>query len=117
MPIVDKSFNEIKEGCNLTLSSILAGVCISIGCIVNLIVGGGPLGAILFTFGLITVVHYKYALFTGTAGFIELNKIKEYKKIILILLGNILGCILLSIIVYNSYNINSLDAPSSPWER
>ena len=28
------------------------------------------------------------------------------------MLGNILGCILLSIIVYNSYNINSLDAAS-----
>ena len=54
--------NNYKECWNLSLSSILAGLCISIGCIVNLMVGGGPLGAVLFTFGLITVVHYKYAL-------------------------------------------------------
>ena len=69
--IVDKSIQEIKEGWNLTLSSLLAGFCISIGCIVNLMVGGGIPGAVLFTFGLITVVHYKYALYTGTAGFIK----------------------------------------------
>ena len=86
---------DILEGCNLTLSSILAGVCISIGCIVNLMVGGGPLGAILFTFGLITVVHYKYALFTGTAGFI-----KTYEDFLnlffIIFVGNFIGCALTS---------------------
>ena len=95
MPIADKSFTEIKEGCNLTLSSILAGVCISIGCIVNLMVGGGPLGAILFTFGLITVVHYKYALFTGTAGFIK-NYEDFLNLFFIIFIGNFIGCALTS---------------------
>lgn len=95
MPIADKSFNEIKEGCNLILSSILAGVCISIGCIVNLMVGGGPLGAILFTFGLITVVHYKYALFTGTAGFIK-NYEDFLNLFFIIFIGNFIGCALTS---------------------
>lgn len=95
MPIADKSFNEIKEGCNLILSSILAGVCISIGCIVNLMVGGGPLGAILFTFGLITVVHYKYALFTGTAGFIK-NYEDSLNLFFIIFIGNFVGCALTS---------------------
>lgn len=95
MPIADKSFNEIKEGCNLILSSILAGVCISIGCIVNLMVGGGPLGAILFTFGLITVVHYKYALFTGTAGFIK-NYEDFLNLFFIIFIGNFIGCTLTS---------------------
>ena len=95
MPIADKSFNEIKEGCNLILSSILAGVCISIGCIVNLMVGGGPLGAILFTFGLITVVHYKYALFTGTAGFIK-NYEDFLNLFFIIFIGNFVGCALTS---------------------
>lgn len=95
MPIADKSFNEIKEGCNLILSSILAGVCISIGCIVNLMVGGGPLGAILFTFGLITVVHYKYVLFTGTAGFIK-NYEDFLNLFFIIFIGNFIGCTLTS---------------------
>ena len=84
---------EILEGWNLSLSSMLAGLCISIGCIVNLMVGGGIPGAVLFTFGLITVVHYKYSLYTGTAGFV-----KNWKDIFtlfwFILLGNWLGCYL-----------------------
>jgi len=81
-----------KEGWALSLSSMLAGLCISIGCIVNLMVGGGVLGAVLFTFGLITVVHYKYALYTGTAGFISSCK----DLLILfcwIFLGNFIGCL------------------------
>ena len=51
-------------------SAILAGLCISIGCIVNLRVGGVA-GAVLFAFGLLAVVHYKLKLYTGTAGFIR----------------------------------------------
>ena len=81
----------MKEGWALSLSALLAGLCISIGCIVNLMVGGGIPGAILFTFGLITVVHYKYALYTGTAGFIS-----EWKDILIlfwwIFCGNFVGC-------------------------
>ena len=96
---------------NIFIRSILAGICIALGGAIFIKIGG-VVGSIMFTFGLLSVVHFKLPLYTGTAGFIELNKIKEYKKIILILLGNILGCILLSIIVYNSYNINSLDATS-----
>lgn len=90
--------NETKQYWDLSLSSILAGLCISIGCIVNLMVGCGPLGAILFTFGLITVVHYKYSLYTGTAGFV--NSLKDI--IILfwfILLGNWLGCYITSEVI------------------
>ena len=90
--------NNYKECWNLSLSSILAGLCISIGCIVNLMVGGGPLGAVLFTFGLITVVHYKYALYTGTAGFVS-----SWKDIGIlfwfILIDNWIGCIITSEVI------------------
>lgn len=95
MGITNKSFQEIKEGWNLTLSSILAGVCISIGCIVNLMVDGGIIGAVLFTFGLITVVHYKYALYTGTAGFIK-NFEDVLNLFFIIFVGNFVGCTLTS---------------------
>lgn len=69
-------------------SSVLAGICIAFGGIAFLKVGGLA-GAILFTFGLLTVVHYKLKLFTGTAGFFE-NK-KDLYNLFLILFGNILG--------------------------
>ena len=52
--------------------AILAGICISIGCVVNLRVGGVA-GAVLFAFGLTTVVYYGLKLYTGTAGFIRLR--------------------------------------------
>ena len=75
---------------NLFLSAVMAGLCISIGCIVNLRVGG-TVGPVLFTFGLITVVHYRYALYTGTAGFVSgWQSLAEV--LFVILTGNLLGC-------------------------
>ena len=55
---------------DILLLAILAGICISIGCVVNLRVGGVA-GAVLFAFGLTTVVYYGLKLYTGTAGFIR----------------------------------------------
>lgn len=83
---------------NKILSSIIAGFAISLGCIVNLNVGGGIIGAILFTFGLLTVVHYKLNLYTGKAGFLE-TKSDLIPLFGIILLGNVLGCLLGSFLV------------------
>lgn len=98
-------FKSIKEGWALSFSALLAGLCISIGCIVNLMVGGGIPGAVLFTFGLITVVHYKYALYTGTAGFIS-----SFDDLLIlfwwIFCGNYIGCLITAEI--SSYAIPEL---------
>ena len=85
----------MSKSLNLFLSAVMAGICISIGCIVNLQVGGIA-GAVLFTFGLITVVHYKYALYTGTAGFIN-SFDSLYDLFAIILLGNIAGCFITTV--------------------
>lgn len=77
-------------------SSILAGICIAFGGIAYLKVGGLA-GAILFTFGLLTVVLYKLKLFTGTAGFFE-NK-KDLYNLFLILFGNIVGTSIVALLV------------------
>ena len=79
---------------NLFLKAVMAGICISVGCVVNLRVGGVA-GAVLFTFGLITVVHYRYALYTGTAGFVESWK-SLAELFLVILLGNLAGCWLMA---------------------
>ena len=71
--------------------TILAGICISIGCVVNLRVGGVA-GAVLFAFGLTTVVYYGLKLYTGTAGFIRLKG--DWVMLGLVLLGNFIGCLL-----------------------
>ena len=75
--------------------SILAGICIGLGGAIFVKLGG-IIGACMFAFGLLSVVHFKLPLYTGTVGFIELNKWEEYKKMLIILLGNILGCFLLA---------------------
>jgi formate/nitrite transporter FocA (FNT family) len=71
--------------------AILAGICISIGCVVNLRVGGVA-GAVLFAFGLTTVVYYGLKLYTGTAGFIRRQG--DWGMLVVVLLGNIVGCLL-----------------------
>ncbi len=71
--------------------SILAGIAISIGGVVNLRVGGVA-GAVLFAFGLTTVVLYGLKLYTGTAGFIRRRG--DWSMLVVVLLGNILGCLL-----------------------
>ena len=85
----------MKNSFDIFIRSILAGICIGLGGAIFIKLGG-VIGACMFAFGLLTVVHFKLPLYTGTAGFIELNKYKEYEKMIIILFGNILGCILLS---------------------
>lgn len=79
----------MKQKIAILQSAIIAGICISIGCVVNLRVGGVA-GAVLFAFGLLAVVHYKLKLYTGTAGFIHAKG--DWGLITFVLLGNIIGC-------------------------
>ncbi len=81
---------------DLLTRSVMAGVAISTGCIVFLKVGGLA-GAVVFTFGLLTVVHYKLKLYTGTAGFI--HGWKDLPELMFILLGNIIGCLLCALFI------------------
>jgi len=87
----------MKDNFDIFIRSILAGICIGLGGAIFIKLGG-VVGAVMFAFGLLNVVHFKLPLYTGTAGFIELTKIKEYEKMILILFGNILGCFLLGLL-------------------
>ncbi|MCD8303936.1 MAG: formate/nitrite transporter family protein [Prevotellaceae bacterium] len=83
----------MKRLINVFLRAALAGVAISCGCVCFLSVGGVT-GAVLFTFGLLTVVHYRFQLYTGTAGFV--SSWREVAELLLILLGNIAGCLLVA---------------------
>lgn len=92
----------MKSLTNQFILSILAGISISIGCIINLKVGCGIAGSVLFSIGLMMVVLYKYKLFTGTAGFIE--SIKDVFDVLFIyLIGNVIGTYIMG--VYSSYFI------------
>ena len=76
--------------------AILAGICIAIGGTVNLRVGGVA-GAVLFAFGLTTVVYYGLKLYTGTAGFIRRHG--DWGMLAIVLLGNIVGCLLSALMI------------------
>lgn len=60
---------------------------------------GGLEGAILFAFGLLTVVHYGLKLYTGTAGFFKVLNIEEWVSLSTIIFGNLLGCLLLTLLI------------------
>lgn len=55
-------------------SAVLAGICIGIAGFGYLADEKGIVGAVLFAFGLLTVVSYSLKLYTGTAGFIKKEK-------------------------------------------
>jgi formate/nitrite transporter FocA (FNT family) len=85
-------------------TAILSGLCIGIA-------GWGYLatmniiGAVLFSFGLLAVVNYKLALYTGTAGFIkfynekgQLSVASSLGHLFVVLLGNVVGCLLIALL-------------------
>lgn len=85
----------------LIRSSIFAGIAIGTAGFGFLASGVqsetyGPLvGAVLFCFGLLTVIGYKLKLYTGTAGFINRNEIGQ---LFMVLLGNIIGCLCVALL-------------------
>lgn len=72
------------------MKSIIAGIFIGIAAITNLKVGGGVLGAFLFSVGLIAVLRFEAELFTGKAGLLATREIGVW-KILEIWIGNLLG--------------------------
>lgn len=84
-------------------SSILAGICIGIagtGFLSCKSVGNDLAGAVLFSFGLLAVVHFGLNLYTGKAGFFTKDVSSHtFGNIFIILLFNILGCYMASLFV------------------
>ena len=89
---------------NTFRSAILSGVAVAIA-------GWGYLafpniiGGVLFSFGLLTVVNYKLKPYTGTAGFVQLRYddgrsrwMKAIGELLFILVANIVGCLLVSLL-------------------
>ena len=71
-------------------SAVLAGICIGIGGFMNLKFGG-LVGALFFSFGLLTIVCERYNLFTGIAGVTH-----NMSKLSVALFGNVIGCFLMA---------------------
>lgn len=83
----------MKSCINIFRSAIFAGVLIAIAGYGFL--AGKVIGMFLFILGLSAVVSYRLKLFTGTVGFIQRDDIWT---LLPVLLGNIFGCWLVSLI-------------------
>lgn len=79
------------------LEGIWAGICIAIGSLVYL---SQPniIGATLFSIGLITILLFRFKLYTGMIGFI--NK-RNFKDCILALILNAIGCCIVLTLPFN----------------
>jgi formate/nitrite transporter FocA (FNT family) len=66
------------------MKSILAGILIGIGVIINTISSIPELGAFLFSFGLLSIIYLQLSLYTGKIGFLA-------KDLPQMLLGNLIG--------------------------
>lgn len=75
-------------------SGIFAGICIGIAGF-GYLAEKSVVGAVLFAFGLLTVVGYGLKLYTGTAGFVKKG---EMGMLLLILISNIVGCFVTAMI-------------------
>lgn len=90
----------IKYYFGILISAIFAGICIGLaglGFLTN-----STIGMFLFAFGLAAVVNYKVKLFTGTAGFLQ--RFSDIWMLLICLIGNIIGCYLVSRIAIVSPN-------------
>lgn len=94
---------------NVFRSSVLSGIAVAIagwGYLVCKSKNVEVLGAVLFSFGLLTVVNYKLKLYTGTAGFVPLRYedgrsrwLKAIMELVFILFANIVGCMLIALLL------------------
>lgn len=79
------------------LSSVLAGICISLGCWISISSPNVMIGAVLFSCGLLGVRALDLDLFTGKTQFIPLGAYPASFYLIY-LIGNIAGCFLMAVL-------------------
>lgn len=79
--------------------SICAGMCISIGCIAYMISSSPFIGSILFSVGLLSIVIHGFKLFTGTISSVNINTLRYNIKI---LVGNLIGVVIASILFFGT---------------
>lgn len=97
------------------VKSILAGIMIGVGCNVFISCENKYIGSLLFSLGLVTILLFDFSLYTGNVCYIPEKGFKFIKQVLIILLGNIIGCFcfglvfpsdLASIICQNKLQIN-----------
>lgn len=87
-----KKGNIIKT-LTILVRGILAGIMISIGGTVNLMVDNKIVGSLLFGIGLFMIVVNSYNLYTGKIGYIINNKLTYVWELLVTIIGNVIGTV------------------------
>ena len=79
------------------ITSILAGCVITLGCAANLMSGNKIAGSLFFVIGLFFICSFSWNLFTGKLPYAK--KLKDWLKLPLIWIGNVVGSILIGLLI------------------
>ena len=92
-----------KQSINTLILSIAAGLCIGIGGIVFLAQPNKIAGAFLFAVGLLTILVFRFNLFTGMVGYVLENLLDKkwgyLFTVLLVWIGNFIGTALAAVLV------------------
>lgn len=72
------------------IKAVLAGMCISTGCLCYLSADNKVIGAFLFSIGLLTILTYNLRLYTGMIG--RARELKDVYRCAIVFIGNCYGC-------------------------
>lgn len=82
---------KIKSWAGTFLLAVLAGISISIGCIIYLTQENHVVGSFLFSVGLMTICVFRWNLYTGKVAYISYRDPHKLLWIFMIWLGNLAG--------------------------
>lgn len=91
------------------VQAVYAGLCIGVGGIVYLMCSSKLLGAFLFDIGLLTILLFKFKLFTGMAGYILENKPSHLIDLVITWFGNLGGTCLVAWLISKTRLTFNLD--------
>ena len=84
----------INSKAQIFIKAVYAGFMIGIGGAVKLSLENNVIGALLFSFGLMTIVTQGYNLYTGKIGFV--SRWRELTDMLIIIAGNFVGTFLIA---------------------
>ena len=91
--------NILKREVKNFILAVCAGICIGIGGTVFLACPNKVIGAFLFSIGLLTILVFKFNLYTGMLGYVLDNKPSYLITVLVVWCGNFVGTALTALLI------------------
>ena len=101
----------------LQKNAAIAGFLIGLGVIINTLAPNPILGAALFSFGLLTIIHMQLPLYTGQIGFITEKKISDLCWILIFNFIGIVFAVSLKIVPNDTFTLILQDKASIKFSK